>query len=86
MFAPSAEENGKLLLIAPKYFGNSPKRNLFKRRLKSLFVNNQWYKHKFKISIKPISKKDLSYADLEKQTSDAIESFLKFVNQQIKKS
>ena len=37
LLAPSDAEHGKLLLITPRRSGNSPQRNLFRRRLKSIF-------------------------------------------------
>jgi ribonuclease P protein component len=40
LVAPSDAEHGKLLIVTPRRSGNSPQRNLFRRRMKSLFREN----------------------------------------------
>ena len=43
--SPPTDNIGKLLIIIPKKVGNAPARNLIRRRLKSIFYENQLYKH-----------------------------------------
>jgi ribonuclease P protein component len=67
MFAPAQKATGRILLVVPKYFGNAPKRNKLKRRLKSVFILNKLFEHKFDLSIKPVKPNNLSYAEIEAQ-------------------
>lgn len=41
--APRILEFGRILVVTPKKVGNSPKRNLIRRRLKSIFYENEIY-------------------------------------------
>lgn len=40
LVAPSDQKHGKLLLITPRRSGNAPTRNLFRRRMKAIFKEN----------------------------------------------
>lgn len=41
--APKVGSFGKILIITPKKIGNAPKRNLVKRRIKSIFYQEKIY-------------------------------------------
>jgi ribonuclease P protein component len=41
--APKMENFGKILIITPKNIGNAPKRNLIRRRIKSIFYQEKMY-------------------------------------------
>ncbi|MCF7900299.1 ribonuclease P protein component [Candidatus Babeliales bacterium] len=45
LVAPSDRGHGKLLIVTPRRSGNSPQRNLFRRRMKALFRENNLSKH-----------------------------------------
>jgi len=45
--APKAQKLAKILLIVPRKAGNSPERNLLKRRLKSIFYEERWFQKEF---------------------------------------
>ena len=38
--APASQTSGRILIITPKACGSSPERNLFKRRVRSIFREN----------------------------------------------
>lgn len=40
LLSPSDRGYGKLLIVTPRRSGNSPQRNLFRRRMKALFREN----------------------------------------------
>lgn len=64
--SPKTDDLGKLLIIIPKKVGNAPARNLIRRRLKSIFYEDELYKlpYNFLIFCKPrIS--DLQFQDLK---------------------
>ena len=42
---------GKILTMVPKAYGSAPERNKLKRRIKSIFIENQFYTKKFNIVI-----------------------------------
>jgi ribonuclease P protein component len=71
MFAPAQKSSGRILLVVPKYFGNAPKRNKLKRRLKSIFILNKLFETKFDLSIKPVKQNNLTYAEIETQMKSA---------------
>lgn len=76
MFAPAQKTNARILLVVPKYFGNAPKRNQLKRRLKSIFISNQLFKHSFDVSIKPVTKNNINFAEIQTQITDAYDKLL----------
>ena len=76
MFAPAQKTAGRILLIVPKYFGNAPKRNQLKRRLKSVFINNKLFEYKFDVSVKPANKQNISFADIKTQIKTAYDKLL----------
>ena len=47
LLSPHSSDFGKILVIAPKKIGNSPKRNLLRRRIKSIFYENKLYISKY---------------------------------------
>lgn len=49
--SPPTDKIGKLLIIIPRKVGNAPERNLIRRRLKSIFYENQIYKHLYNFLI-----------------------------------
>jgi len=63
--SPTTDNIGKLLIVIPKKVGNAPARNLIRRRLKSIFYENEIYKrsHNFLVFCKP-SIVDLEYQNL----------------------
>lgn len=77
IFAPKQDDFSKILVIASKKYGNAPKRNKFKRRLKNIFFNKKYYELNSDIAVKPLNKKTSSYHDLENQIDIAIKKFLK---------
>lgn len=42
--SPSKKNYSRILIITPKKIGNAPFRNLIKRRIKSIFYENELYK------------------------------------------
>ena len=76
MFAPAQKDFGRLLLVVPKFFGNAPKRNKLKRRLKSVYINNKLFEHKFDVSIKPVKPNKLNYTEIETQIQTAYAKLL----------
>ncbi len=42
---------GKILVITPKKIGSAPKRNLLKRRLKSIFYEEKLYTYPYNIAV-----------------------------------
>ena len=53
--SPQTDNLGKLLIVIPKKVGNAPARNLIRRRLKSIFYENEIYKqpYNFLVFCKP---------------------------------
>lgn len=47
LLAPRSLDYGRLLLSVSRRVGNAPKRNLFKRRIKALFYQNQLFNLNF---------------------------------------
>lgn len=45
--APTTNPFGRLLLVIPKKVGNAPKRNLIRRRIKSIFYQEKFYEKKY---------------------------------------
>jgi ribonuclease P protein component len=41
--APAAQKLARILVITPRRSGNSPERNLVRRRIKSIFYENKFY-------------------------------------------
>ncbi len=76
MFAPAQRDTGRILLVVPKHFGNAPKRNKLKRRLKSIFILNKLFEHKFDVSIKPVKPNNINYAEIETQIQAAYAKLL----------
>ena len=64
---PSQQEFARVLIAVPKKYGNSPERNLIKRRLKSIFREEKLYERSYNTAfiIRPTAKK-LSFDDLKK--------------------
>ncbi|MBM18317.1 MAG: ribonuclease P protein component [Epsilonproteobacteria bacterium] len=63
---PKQQDIARILVIIPKKYGNAPARNLIKRRLKSIFWEEQLYTKKNDIIfiVRPDAKK-LSFQDLK---------------------
>lgn len=49
--APSTHSFGRLLVVASRKYGNAPERNLLKRRLKSIFWEEQLFLKKIDVAI-----------------------------------
>jgi ribonuclease P protein component len=49
--APKQLEYGRILIVTPKKMGNAPERNLMRRRLKSIFYEQQLYKGSYDIIV-----------------------------------
>jgi len=47
LLAPRSLDHGRLLLAVNRRFGNSPTRNLFKRRMRSIFYEEQLFNQNF---------------------------------------
>jgi ribonuclease P protein component len=45
--APKNQDNAKILLVVSRKTGNSPQRNLLKRRIKAIFYEDQFFKREF---------------------------------------
>lgn len=43
LYAPRNKDFGRILVITSRKVGNSPTRNLIRRRLKALFYESTWY-------------------------------------------
>ena len=43
LYAPRMHQYGRILVITSRKTGNSPARNLIRRRLKALFYESSWY-------------------------------------------
>ena len=76
IFSPAQKANGRILLVVPNYFGNAPKRNQLKRRLKSVFIGMRLFEHNFDVSIKPVAKKNINFAEIETQIKTAYNKLL----------
>lgn len=72
--SPRTDDLGKLLIIIPKKVGNAPARNLIRRRLKSIFYENEIYKqpHNFLIFCKP-NILSLDYKTLKERMLNSIQ-------------
>ena len=44
--SPALAEHGRILIITPRKSGNAPQRNLIRRRLKSIFIEDHLYNKK----------------------------------------
>jgi len=66
--SPQIDTLGKLLIVIPKKVGNAPARNLIRRRLKSIFYENEIYKrpYNFLVFCKPTIV-DLEYQHLKER-------------------
>lgn len=65
--APKQNELAKILIIIPRKAGNAPKRNRLKRRLKSIFYEEQLFQKKFDWIILATKEGiDISYTELRK--------------------
>ena len=79
MLAPRSLGHGRLLLAVARRFGNAPTRNLFKRRIRAIFYEEQLFNQNFDwvfvVKSKPALKHDfqvlkkLIYDILQKATS-----------------
>jgi ribonuclease P protein component len=76
MFAPAQQAKGRILLVVPKNFGNAPKRNQLKRRLKDIFILNKLFEYSFDVSIKPIKPTNIHFSELETQIKIAYNKLL----------
>ena len=47
LLAPISLDYGRMLICVARRFGNAPDRNLFKRRLRSIFYEEQLFKKEF---------------------------------------
>ncbi len=43
LYAPRLKDFGRILVVTSRKAGNSPTRNLIRRRLKALFYEEQWH-------------------------------------------
>lgn len=43
LYAPRTKDFGRILIVTSRKVGNSPTRNLIRRRLKALFYEEGWY-------------------------------------------
>lgn len=71
--APKSGDLARILIITPRAMGNAVKRNLVRRRIKSLFYEKKWYSgdHDWLIyAKKPITQ--LSFKQLQELISTAI--------------
>ena len=51
MLAPRSLDYARLLMCVARRFGNAPQRNLFKRRVRAIFYENQLFKRDFDLII-----------------------------------
>lgn len=64
--APCSLSFGRVLIIASRKYGNSPQRNLIKRRIRAIFYENQLYNnHKDFIIITRSALQKLSFQALQ---------------------
>ncbi len=75
LLAPRSLDYARFLMCVARRFGNSPQRNLFKRRLRAIFYENQLYKQNFDWIFIPKSKLAL------KQDFHNLEKFINDINQ-----
>ncbi len=81
LMAPALQEHGRILVVTPRHSGNSVKRNLIRRRLKSLFHQEQFSAHKYDCVV--LVKKEgiaTSFEDLKQLLTKA---FVAIHNEQI---
>lgn len=71
---PAAQKSARILVITPRKAGNSPQRNLIRRRLKSIFYENSWHELGFDcvVIIKP-SGVTINFKELTKLLGDALD-------------
>ena len=67
LVVPKKEEFAKVLIVVPRKYGNSPQRNLIKRRIRAIFREEKLYEKPYNSAfiIRPEGKK-YSFADLKK--------------------
>ncbi len=73
MAAPRQKDFARILVIASAKTGSAPKRNLFKRRLKSIFYENKLFEQPDDIAV--IARNgslELSFDQLKKILTDAV--------------
>lgn len=72
--SPKTDNIGKLLIVIPKKVGVAPERNLMRRRLKSIFYQNQLFNYPFNVLVfcKP-SILNLAYQNLEEKMLTSIQ-------------
>ncbi len=51
VIAPASHEIGRLLIVTPRAIGTAPERNLLRRRIKSIFYEDQLFNNPFDIII-----------------------------------
>lgn len=49
--APAQKEWGRIVVIVPRRFGNSPQRHEFKRQVRAIFYENKLFEHGFDVAI-----------------------------------
>ena len=79
LVAPKQKEYGRILIIASRKTGNAPTRNKIRRRLKSIFYEQELYKQEYDCIV--IVKKEgplLTFEQLKKLLVQAIETKLSF--------
>jgi ribonuclease P protein component len=71
-------EHGRVLIVTPRKSGSSPQRNLFRRRVKSIFRNKDLYQENIDLVI-IVDKRaiNISFSQLEKTMLHAIKLYQK---------
>lgn len=75
--APKFLPSGRLLVVTPRASGNAPKRNRIRRRIKSIFYENQLYQAPFDwIFLVRKEAIDLDFTQLKERTNQALANTL----------
>jgi len=75
LIIPQSKEFGRMLLVVPRRVGTSPERNKLKRRLRSIFYEEQLFEHGHDCII--IFKKAATALSFEKLKQLILEAFTK---------
>jgi ribonuclease P protein component len=84
LLAPRQQDFGRVLIVASRKVGNAPERNLIRRRIKSIFYEEQLFEHLFDcavITYKPMV--DLPFDQLKNLILDAYRKALQSNEKQI---